>query len=124
MKLSNQRMLEDMQKLGGIAQKPLPVKASYAIAKNISKFESELRAYGKEREKLIEKYAEKDNEGKVVCNEEGQITFKDQEGWEKDINLLLEIENEVNIHKFSIAELEGYNMTPAELMLIEYMIED
>lgn len=124
MKLTNQTLLNSISKLRVLSQKQLPVKVSYAIAKNISKIEKELTIYEIERQKLIDKYAEKDNEGKVVADNNGKIKFKDKEGWEKDIKELLDIENEIDIHKFKIEELEGYNMTPAELMSIEYMIEE
>ncbi|MSS42476.1 hypothetical protein FYJ27_01820 [Anaerosalibacter bizertensis] len=124
MKLSNEKMLTDISKLRTLSQKQLPVKVSYAIAKNISKIEKELLIYEQERQKLIDKYAEKDNEGKVVADKNGQIKFKDKENWEKDIKELLSIENEIDIHKFKIDELEGYSMTPAEIMSIEYMIEE
>ncbi|AJA50050.1 hypothetical protein CPAST_c40210 [Clostridium pasteurianum DSM 525 = ATCC 6013] len=124
MKISNQKLLEDIQKLGGVAQKQLPVKVSYAISKNISKIESELKIYDKERQKLIEKYGEKDEQGKVVADEKGQIKFKDKDSWDKDIKALLDIENEIDIHKFSIDELNGFNISAAELQVIDYMIDD
>jgi hypothetical protein len=124
MKLSNQKLIENVQKLSGVAQKQLPVKVSYAISKNISKIESELKVYDKERQKLIEKYGEKDENNKVVADEKGQIKFEDKDGWDKDIKVLLEIENEIDIHKFSIDELNGFNISPAELQAIDYMIDD
>lgn len=125
MKLSNRRILEDIQKLGGIAQKQLPVKVSYAIAKNISKIESELKVYSAERDKLIDKYSQKDEEGKVKTDENGQIDFGGYEKeWENDINDLLTIENDIDIHKFSVNELSGFNISPAELQTIDYMIEE
>ncbi|MGB4155862.1 MAG: hypothetical protein WBI88_09450 [Caldicoprobacterales bacterium] len=40
------------------------------------------------------------------------------------MTILLAIENDIKIHKFPIDVLEGYNMSPAELMVIEYMIEE
>lgn len=126
MKLSNNKILNDMQRLREISDKQLPVKVSYAIAKNLNKIESELKTYNNEREKLINKYAEKNSDGTVRADEAGQIIFKEEykKQWDKDINELLSIENEVDIHKFNISTLEGYSMTPAELMLIDYMIEE
>lgn len=124
MKLSNQKLIENIQKLSGVAQKQLPVKVSYAISKNISKIESELKTYDKERQKLIEKYAEKDEKGKAIADEKGQIKFKDKDGWDKDIKALLDIENEIEVHKFSINELNGFNISPVELQAIDYMIDE
>ena len=65
MKLSNEEILTDIAKLKEIAQKQLPIKASYAIAKNLKRIEDELEVYCQEREKLIDKYAEKDDKGKM-----------------------------------------------------------
>lgn len=126
MKLSNERILRDMPRLSEIIKKQLPVKVSYAIAKNIAKIEAELNVYNKEREKLIEKYSVKDEQGKTIVDENNQIKIREEyiTDWNRDIKELLSIENEVDIHKFSIDALEGYSMTPAELMIIDYMIEE
>lgn len=126
MKLSNERILRDMPRLSEISKKQLPVKVSYAIAKNIAKIEAELNVYNKEREKLLDKYAVKDEHGNISVDENNQIKIREEyiTDWNRDIKELLSIENEVDIHKFSIDALEGYSMTPAELMIIDYMIEE
>lgn len=124
MKLSNEKILADIVKLREISKKVLPIKASYAIAKNMKKIEDELEIYYKERDKLIDKYAEKDENGNVKIDETGFIVIRDKESWDREIKELLAIENDIKIHKFPIDVLEGYNMSPVELMLIEYMIEE
>lgn len=124
MKLSNVSILNDLTRLSQIAQKELPVKVSYAIAKNLSKLESELKIYNKEREKLIEKYSVKDEKGKMIVDENSQIKIQPEqmENWNKDLKELLDIENEIDIRQFSIEALNGYNMSASDLMLIGYMI--
>ena len=126
MKLTNKKILNDAMTIGAISNKELPIKVSYALAKNISKLEKELEIYNKEREKLIEKYSVKDKNNKTVIDENNQIQIKDEclEDWNKDIKELQDIEVEIDIHKFKLEELNGYNMTPAELMAIDYMIEE
>lgn len=126
MKLSNERILRDIPRLSEISKKQLPVKVSYAIAKNIAKIEAELNVYNKEREKLLDKYAVKDEHGNISVDENNQIKIREEyiTDWNRDIKELLSIENEVDIYKFSIDALEGYSMTPAELMIIDYMIEE
>lgn len=120
MKLSNEKILNDAAALGQITQKQLPVKISYAIAKNIKKIESELNIYNTEKQKLIDKYSVADDEGNVKIAEENI------EDWNKEITELLEIENEIDIHKFNVNDLinSNCNFTPAELMIIDYMIEE
>ena len=125
MKLSNERILNDAQSLGSISNKELPIKVSYSIAKNISKIESELKVYNTQKQKLIDKYSEKGEDGKTLIDAENKIKIQDEylENWNRDIEELLAIENEVDIHTFDISLLEGFSMSPSELMLIDYMIE-
>ena len=126
MKLSNQRILNDSKQLAEISQKQLPIKVSYAIAKNIAKLESELKIYNQEKEKLIEKYSIKDAECKTIIDKNNQIKLQPEliADWNKDIKELLAIENEVEIHKFDIKALDNYIMSANELMLIDYMITE
>lgn len=127
MKLSNEKILGDSSHLSILSQKEFPVKVSYAIAKNLSKLEAELKTYNLEREKLIEKYSEKDSTGKTIIDPTTQqikILDENLDEWNKDFKDLLAIENDVEIHKFSIEALNGQNISAGELMLIEYMIEE
>ena len=125
MKLSNKKIVADVNTLSVIAQRKLPVKAGFAIAKNLNKIESVLNIYNKERQKLIDKYCEKDEEGKLKTENN---TYEIKEGLKEDFNKeseeLLEIENEIDIHKFNLKELDGVEISVAELQTIEYMIEE
>lgn len=128
MKLTNRKIVNDSNFLATLTQKQLPVKVSYAIAKNISKIENELKIYNIERQKLIDKYCVKDEEGNNVIDENNQLIIADENmtDWNNAINELLDIEVEIDIHKFNINDLMHSNaeFTPSELMLIEYMIEE
>lgn len=128
MKLSNEKILNTINVLGNLNNAQLPIKVAYAVSKNINKIESELKAYNTEKAKLIDKYSEKDEEGKVISNEQGHVTIKNEhiEDWNRDINELLSIENEVDIHKIQLNDLlnANYNISPAELTLIDFMIND
>lgn len=126
MKLTNKKILNDAMAIGTISNKELPIKVSYALAKNIAKLDKEIEIYNKERQKLIDKYSVKNADGKTVIDENNQIKIQDKflDDWNKDIKELQDIEVEIDIHKFKLEELNGYNMTPAELMAINYMLEE
>ncbi|MFR3072133.1 MAG: DUF1617 family protein [Paeniclostridium sp.] len=128
MKLTNRKIVNDANYLGALANKQLPIKVSYAIAKNVSKIENELKIYNNERQKLLDKYCVKDEEGKNKIDENNQLRITDEnmDDWNKEINELLDIEIEIDIHKFNINDLLNSNceMTASELMLIDYMIEE
>lgn len=122
MKLSNEKIINSISILRDISQKQLPIKASYKIAKNIKNINRELEVYDEERKKLIELHSQTDDNGEVATNESGNIVFKDEKSWKKDIEELLSIENDIEIHEFNIDDLEGCNMSPAELIAIDFMI--
>ena len=128
MKLTNKRILEDANGLSQLTQKSLPIKVSYAIAKNIAKIQPILKVYNDEKQKLIDQYSVKDKEGKTKVGEDNQITIQKEflADWTKDIKELNEIENDIDIHKFNIDALLNSNceMSPGEFMLIDYMIEE
>ena len=92
MKLTNRKIVNDANLLGNLTHKQLPIKVSYAIAKNISKIEKELEIYNKERQKLIDKYCLKDEEGNLIDeNNQFKIADGNLESWNKDMNQLLDI---------------------------------
>ena len=128
MKLTNRKIVNDANFLGTLTKKQLPIKVSYAIAKNVSKIEKELELYNKEKQKLVDKYCIKDENGNNKIDENNQLKIADEnlDDWNKSINELLDIEIEIDTHKFNINDLLNSNLdiTPSELMLIDYMIEE
>ena len=128
MKLSNEKILNTINVLRNLNNTQLNIKLAYAISKNINKIDIELKTYNDEKAKLINKYAEKDKEGNVISDEHGHIIIeeKHKEDWNNDISELLSIENEIDIHKIQLDDLlnANYNISPAELSMIDFMIED
>lgn len=126
MKLTTKKIVTDSMILMDISRKELPIKVSYALAKNIAKIEKELEIYNSERQKLLDKYCVKDENGQNKIDENNQLKIQEVylKDWAQDIKELQNIELEIDIHKFKIDELNGYNMAPSELIAIDYMIED
>ena len=126
--LSNERIVNTINVLGELNNAKLPVKVAYAITKNINKINTELKAYNEEKAKLIDKYAEKDEEGKLKVDENGIIPLKEEhiEDYNRDIKELLSIENEIDIHMINLDDLlnSNYNISPADLSAIDFMIND
>ncbi|MDB1969418.1 MULTISPECIES: hypothetical protein [Clostridium] len=124
MKLSNEKLVNSVGVLNKLTGMELPIKLSYALSKNITKIDRELIIYNKERQKLIEKYGAKDEEGKLNNREDGTIDIVDTENWNKDLRELLEIENDIDIHVIDLENIDSdINITPGEIMLVDYMFE-
>ena len=126
--LSNERIVNTINALGKLNNTQLPIKVAYAISKNVNKIESELKVYNTEKAKLIDKYCEKDEEGKLKIDENGNAALKEEyiEDYNKDIKELLSIENEIDIHMIKLDDLlnSNYDISPAELSAIDFMIEE
>lgn len=126
--LSNERIVNAINVLGDLNNAKLPVKVAYAITKNINKINTEFKAYNEEKAKLIDKYGEKDKEGKLKADEYGNVTLKEEyiQDWNRDIAELLSIENEIDIHMINLDDLlnSNYSISPAELTAIDFMIND
>lgn len=126
--LSNERIVNTIDVLGELNNAKLPVKVAYAITKNINKINSELKAYNKEKTKLIDKYGEKDKEGKLKVDKKGNIPLKKEhiEDYNRDIAELLSIENEIDIHMINLDDLlnSNCNISPSGLVAIDFMIKD
>ena len=124
MKLSNEKLVNSIDVLSKLTKMELPIKLSYAFSKNITNIDRELVAYNKERQKLIEKYGEKDKEGNLKTKEDGTINILNIDNFNKELKEILEIETEVDIHLIDLESTNvDINITPLELMLIDYMIK-
>jgi hypothetical protein len=124
MKISNEKLANSIEVLNKITTIELPIKLSYAFSKNIIKINRELEVYNKERQRLIEKYGEKDEEGKLKVKENGNINILDADNFNKDIKEILEIENEIDIHIIDLESINAdVNTTPGDLIVIDYMFK-
>lgn len=124
MKLSNEKLVNSIGVLSKLTNMELPIKLSYAISKNITKIDRELAVYNKERQKLIEKYGEKGEEGNLKTKEDGTINILDIDSFNNDLKEILDIETEVEIHVIDLEKVDvDINITPGEIMLVDYMFE-
>ena len=124
MKLSNERLVNSVGVLSKLTNLELPIYFSYAFSKNITKIDAELKAYNMEREKLLNKYGEKDEEGKLKQSEDGKVNILDIENFNKEIAELLQCESEIDIHLIDLEKVDAkINITPGELMIIDYMFK-
>lgn len=124
MKLSNEILVNSVGVLSKLTNLELPLKLSYAFSKNITKIDAELKAYNIEREKLLNKYGEKDEEGKLKLSEKGEVNILDRENFNKEIVELLQCESEIDIHLIDLEKIDTeIKITPGELMIIDYMFK-
>ena len=108
------------------SQSTLPIKTTYKLLK-LSKFvQSEMDNYQKILDTIIEKYADKDENGDVIRLENGnfQIAEEAVDKANKELQDLVSVEIEIPDIKFDLNELESIELTPVELDVLMNFINE
>mgnify|MGYP000880616255 CR=1 FL=1 len=128
MNITNRKLVENITLMRQISQKQLPVKVSYTLSRNISHINSAISLYDKERKKLLDKYAKKDEKGKFVLRSDGRsvefTSITAAKAFQKDLNTLLDIKADIDIRKIKLSDFGEVSFSAAELTVIDYMIEN
>lgn len=99
---------------------------AFRIGKNIKAIESEVKVFDDVRTKLLEEFANKDENGKPIIDKDTNqydVPSDKLEALEKEIKKLQNEEVKVDIKKLSLDDVEKADLSPRELMSIEYMLE-
>ena len=98
---------------------------AFRIGKNIKAIEGEVKVFDDVRTKLLEEAANKDENGKAIIDKDTNqydIPVDKLEALEKEIKKLQNEEVKVDIKKLSLDDVEKADLSPRELMSIEYML--
>ena len=100
---------------------------AFRIGKNIKAIEGEVKVFDDVRTKLLEEFANKDENGKLIIDKDTNqydVPSDKLEALEKEIKKLQNEEVKVDIKKLSLDDVEKADLSPRELMSIEYMLEE
>lgn len=125
MKITNRELQSKGQVLSMLSNKQLPVKVSYALAKNINGINKELKIYEEEKMKIIKECALKDESGNPKIENNQYVLIEDKkEVFSEKVNELLDIEVDLDVRKINVNELLNSNVdfTPSELVELDFMI--
>ena len=125
MKLTNKEIVNSIEALKNLSTKELNVKTSFKIAKNIKTIDELSNIFIEEKRKLVSKYGTKDDKGnlKIDANGVAEISKENLSEWNRSYEELLEIENNIEIEKIKLSDLD-IRVSAQELLAIEYMLEE
>ena len=98
----------------------LPIKLSFTIKKNTTKFQSAAEAIEKSRMELIQKYGEptEDGQGYIVKPE-------NEEEANKEFSELMMLEDNIDVHMIDVNSLaDDIELTNAQMDAIMFMLKD
>lgn len=104
-----------------LAQMDFKAKTSWQISKLLTNAEKEIQSFNEARMKVVQKYGEKDANGELITNEEGNCQIPAEVGndFANEINELLMAEVELNVSPIAIEDLDAADFKPAEMVMLE-----
>ena len=107
-----------------IMQQPVRGSIAFKIARLARELDKEMQTFNQEKQKLFDKYGEKDENGKLVI-ENNIIKFppENMQVINDELNALLDTELEINADKLSIDTLDQFELTPQQMMNVEMFFE-
>lgn len=120
MKLKNSQIINAVDALNKLSEANLPIRQAYNLSKTLTSIKRMAKAIYAERDKLIIKYGEKQEDGShsiAANNAEGKAKFIE------DYSVVLDIEEEVDVRKLSLDDLDGVMISANDLENIEFMID-
>lgn len=129
MKITNREIVKIFNGIRTIEEKKLPVKLGFAINKNVKAMRGIAEAYDAERTKILNKYGQKDEDGQLEISGD-EYVLTDKKAYAAEMNELLGIESELQVHTVTIDDISRCDedkfdaLTPGELEILEFMIEE
>lgn len=121
------QILEFKSFYNGIKDTQLPIKTAYKFSKLIRKLDEEIKFYQTQFQHIIEKYGEKDENGKFKLTEDKQgVSVKQEniEACQKELSELHNLDIEISDISFNLDELASLNMTIEQMSIIMSLIEE
>ena len=108
-----------------IMQQSVKGSLAFKIARLARELDKEMTTFNEERQKLFQKYGEKDENGELVIDENNIIKFPPEniDLINEELNSLLSTEVEVNADKLPVNEVDQFELTPQQMMNIEMFFE-
>jgi hypothetical protein len=118
--------------LGSVLQSATKIngKMHYAIMRNIKFCQSVLAKIEKEKQTIIESYADKDENGKVKVNDKGVIVYSEinQKEAHEAFNAILNEDYDLQVYKINIDDYSAIELDGSKLrydaLLFEYYIKE
>ena len=119
-------LIEASNIFGQFAQTKTTPKLAYKIMKFCKGAATEEEFYNSKRNEIIRTYAEKDENGQVIVNNDGTVRIiqdkiAEANGALKELNML---DVEAPNIKFTLDELEGLELSVADMFTLDAFIEE
>lgn len=109
-----------------IMQQSFKGSLAFKIARLARELSKEMETFNAERQKLLQKYCIKDENGELKTNDNGTVQVEPNKinEFNEEFSSLLETEVEINAEKLSTDSLDSFDITPQQMISIEKFFEE
>ena len=124
-KVKISELLNSTEALQKLARMQLKAKLAWNVSRLLKAADVEIQDFNEARLNLIRKYGEKDENGELITDENGncKILPESIEEFTAELNELAASEVEINANKVRIDDLENLDFTPADMATLETFID-
>ena len=108
-----------------VYQSPMPARTAFKIARLIRELEKENTTFNESRDKILEKYAMRDDNG-AMMQEDNQVMISPDraEDFQKEIDSLLKTSVEINADKLTLDDLADVSLSPKQIIDLGNFLEE
>lgn len=122
--ITNKQLANSIPGMNALGALKLPTKVNYKIAKNLRILEGAYEPYQKVYGQLVDQHAKRDENRVKIEPAPGQVTIENLDKFNAEVNVLLAETVEVDIWPIKLSELGEESLTGAQLMSIDWLIDD
>ena len=122
-KISN--LLNSTEVLQKLSKTQLKAKTAWQVSKVLKLAEEEMQTFNDTRMEVLKKYAEKDENGELITDENNNCKIMPDKisEFNDELTELLDNNIELNVNKINIEDLNDIDFTPAEMNSLEAFID-
>ena len=119
-------ILNASETFNAIMQQSFKGSLAFKIARLARELSKEMETFNAERQKLLQKYCIKDENGELKTNDNGTVQVEPDKinEFNEEFSSLLETEVEINAEKLSMDSLDSFDITPQQMISIEKFFEE
>jgi hypothetical protein len=123
MRLTNQQIFDSSGALKELGDKEIPIDTSFSISTVLSKVNEVLKIINSERDRLLNRYGEKDADGGLIQHADNTVSITDPAGFQADMGKLLACEVEMDVEPINRAALGNrIDVKPFVLMTLDWLL--
>lgn len=109
--------------LQSLSQQSFIGSVSFKISRLIRELDKELALMNKAKQDIIEEYGKRDEEGKLIVTDDGQVKISDAEKCNMELQKLLDTTVEINANKLPIDIFDSIQISPVQANILEMIVE-